>query len=194
MEQALHNARAALNALIGDQRAGLAMKRAAAALAACLSAGNKVLICGNGGSACDAAHFAEELTGRFRRDRPALAAIACTDAGHLTCTANDYGFEFVFSRWVEALGRKGDALIALSTSGDSPNVRRAVEAAKPRGLVTVALLGRAGGALRGACDHEIIVPGEGSDRVQELHMLILHTWVGAIEAALFPPPLAPGAA
>jgi D-sedoheptulose 7-phosphate isomerase len=148
--------------------------------------GHKVLICGNGGSACDAAHFAEELTGRFRHDRAPLAAIACTDFGHITCTANDYGFDQVFSRWVQALGKPGDTLILLSTSGNSPNILAAAEAAKARGLATIALLGKDGGALAGRCDHQLIVPGDTSDRIQELHMLTLHILVEAVEALMQP--------
>lgn len=150
-------------------------------LAACLNEGGKILICGNGGSACDAAHFAEELTGRFRSDRPALAAIACTDAGHITCTANDFGFEHVFSRWVEALARPGDVLIVLSTSGNSANIVRAVEAGKARKCRVVALLGQGGGRIRGLAETEVVVPGATSDRIQELHMLILHAWVEQVE-------------
>lgn len=148
------------------------------------ASGHKVMICGNGGSACDAMHFAEELTGRFRRDRQALPAIACTDFGHITCTANDYGFDAIYSRWVEALGRPGDVLIVLSTSGNSPNIVRAVEAAQTRGLTTVAFLGRTGGKVRGMCDHELMVPGEHADRIQELHMLVLHVLVEAIESMM----------
>ncbi len=173
-----------LEALAADEAAVGRIQRGAALIAERLRAGNKVLICGNGGSACDAAHFAEELTGRFRRDRPALAAIACTDAGHITCVANDYGFDQVFSRWVEALGRAGDVLIVLSTSGESENIVRAVRAAPETGVRPVALLGRGGGRARGLCDVEIIAPGETSDRIQELHMLILHAWVEAVEGAL----------
>lgn len=155
-------------------------------------AGNKVLICGNGGSVCDAMHFAEELTGRFRKDRQPLPAIACTDAGHITCAANDYGFEFVFARWVEALGNPGDVLIGLSTSGDSRNVLCAVAEAKAKGMTTVALLGKYGGVLRGQADHEwIVTPPEGaaefySDRIQEVHMLVLHTIIEVVERRLFP--------
>lgn len=186
MKHAFQAARAALDALLADERVCREIESAAAQLTETLRADGKLLICGNGGSACDAAHFAEELTGRFRNDRPALAAIACTDAGHITCTANDFGFESVFSRWVEALGRKGDTLIVLSTSGNSPNIIRAIDAAKKGGMTTVALLGRDGGTLRSRADSEIIVPGEGSDRIQELHMLILHAWVESIEGALFP--------
>jgi D-sedoheptulose 7-phosphate isomerase len=146
-----------------------------------LNAGNKILVCGNGGSSCDAAHFAEELTGRFRDDRKPLAAIACTDFGHITCTANDYGFDHVFSRWVAALGRPGDVLILLSTSGNSTNIRNAADTAQSAGLTTLALLGKDGGSLRGRCEHQLIVPGQTSDRIQELHMLVLHALVEGIE-------------
>lgn len=150
----------------------------------CYRREGKVLVCGNGGSLCDAAHFAEELTGRFRKDRRPLGAIALADAGHLTCVANDYGFEHVFSRGVEALARAGDVLIVLSTSGNSANILRAVEAGRAKQLKTVALLGKGGGKLRDQCDVQIVVPGETADRIQELHMLILHTVVELIEKGL----------
>ena len=153
--------------------------------ASCLKAGRKVLTCGNGGSACDAAHFAEELTGRFRKDRPALAAIACTDAGHITCTANDFGYDQVFARWIEALANPGDLVVLLSTSGNSSSIVNAAHAAKRRGARTAALLGGSGGAMKGLADLELIVPGVGSDRIQELHMLILHMVVEGVEHALF---------
>jgi D-sedoheptulose 7-phosphate isomerase len=149
-----------------------------------LRSGGKILAIGNGGSCCDSAHFAEELSGRFRADRPAIAAIACTDAGHITCTANDYGFEFIFSRWIEALGKPVDALILFSTSGNSPNLIRAVHAAKSRGLRTVALLGKTGGALAGVCDAQLIAPGATSDRIQEAQKIALHILVEAIEAGV----------
>lgn len=181
---ALREARRVLDELLADAPTVAAIERAGDALAGRLRAGGKILLCGNGGSACDAAHFAEELTGRFRADRRPLAAIACTDPGHITCTANDYGFELVFSRWVEALGRPGDALIILSTSGNSANLLRAAQAARAAEVQSIALLGRGGGKLRGLCSHEIIVPGETSDRIQELHMLILHAWVESIEIGL----------
>jgi D-sedoheptulose 7-phosphate isomerase len=148
------------------------------------ASGHKVMICGNGGSACDAMHFAEELTGRFRKDRAPLAALACTDFGHITCTANDYGFDHIFSRWVEALGRPDDVLIVLSTSGNSGNIIAAVQAGQSRRMTTVALLGRGGGQLAGSCDLELIVPGSTSDRIQELHMLILHVLVEAVEGMM----------
>lgn len=186
IRRALADAHADLAALLADAGVLARLDAVAGVLAGALKVGGKILLCGNGGSLCDAAHFAEELTGRFRADRRPLAAIACADPGHLTCTANDYGYEHVFSRWVEALGRPGDVLIVLSTSGNSANVAAAVGAARSGGLRTVALLGKQGGELRGRCDHEIIVPGATSDRVQELHMLILHAWVEAIEQVLAP--------
>jgi len=156
----------------------------AGAIAHCFSRGDKVLICGNGGSLCDAAHFAEELTGRFRADRRPLPAIAIADAGHITCTANDYGYDHVFARGVTALGRPGDCLIVLSTSGNSANCVLALEAGREAGLTLITLLGKGGGKLRGLADHQLIVPGETSDRVQELHMLVLHILVELIESQL----------
>ncbi len=146
--------------------------------------GGKLLAVGNGGSCADAVHFCEELTGRYRDDRPPIPAIACADAGHITCVGNDYGFEHIFSRWVDGLGQEGDVLIALSTSGNSANITRAVEVATDRGMHVVTLLGKGGGALAGRADTQWVVPGETSDRIQELHMLILHALVGAIERAL----------
>ncbi len=178
-------ARNALEALIADRAHAAEVDRFADALAACFRAGGKVLACGNGGSACDAMHLCEELTGRFCDARPPLAAVACVDPGHLTCTANDFGFENVFSRWVEALGREGDVLVALSTSGNSENVVRAVEQAKRSGLKTALLLGRNGGRLRGRGDFEWVVPGEAAERIQELHMLILHVVVESVERRMF---------
>jgi D-sedoheptulose 7-phosphate isomerase len=149
-----------------------------------IKSGGKVLAVGNGGSCADAIHFCEELTGRYRADRPSIPAIACADSGHITCTANDYGFDQVFSRWVEGLGGNNDVLVAMSTSGNSANIVRAVEVAKERGLSVMTLLGKSGGKLAGMGDCEFIVPGETADRIQELHMLILHALVGAIERAL----------
>ncbi len=163
------------------------LERIADDLASSLRAGGKILACGNGGSSADAMHFCEELTGRYRDDRPPYAAISCTDPGHITCTANDYGFEHVFSRWIRGLGRQGDALIALSTSGNSPNIIRAVDSANDLGLTTVCLLGKGGGVLRGLGTHEILAPGETSDRIQELHMLALHALVLGIERRLAKP-------
>ena len=161
-----------------------AVDRACALLAERLRAGGKILAIGNGGSACDAMHFCEELTGRFRKDRPPIAAIACADVGHITCTANDFGYDEVFARWIDALARPGDALVALTTSGNSENVLRAVQRASRRGIATIALLGRGGGRLLGVCDIELIAPGATADRIQEVHKLVLHTLVEGIEHAL----------
>lgn len=146
----------------------------------------KILICGNGGSHCDALHFSEELTGRYRKDRRPLGALALGEASHVTCVSNDYGFQYVFSRQVEALGRKEDVLIGLSTSGQSPNVIEAFKSAKELGLKTVALLGKGGGELAKIADIAIIVPGSTSDRIQELHMLLLHTVIETVERELVP--------
>ncbi len=147
--------------------------------------GGKLLAIGNGGSCADAIHFCEELTGRYRDDRPSIPAFPCADPGHITCVGNDYGFETIFSRWIEGVGFEGDVLFALSTSGNSENIARAVEAAKQKNLNVVLLLGKDGGRLKDQGTHEWIVPGETSDRIQELHMLILHALVGSIERQLW---------
>ncbi|MGL4652333.1 MAG: D-sedoheptulose 7-phosphate isomerase [Cetobacterium sp.] len=155
-------------------------------LATIFENGNKVLICGNGGSNCDALHFAEEFTGRFRKDRRALPAISLSDSSHITCVGNDYGFDYIFSRGVEAYGKEGDMFIGISTSGNSANVIKAVEAAKKMGLKTAVLLGKDGGKLKGMCDYEFIIPGETSDRIQEIHMMILHIIIEGVEKIMFP--------
>ncbi|MCC5823343.1 MAG: SIS domain-containing protein [Phycisphaerales bacterium] len=170
--------------LAEDADSSARVARVAGAIADRARRGGKVLAVGNGGSCADAVHFCEELTGRYRKDRPPIAAIACADAGHITCTGNDYGFDHIFARWVEALAGPEDTLIALSTSGNSANVALAVEAARTRGASVVLLLGKDGGRLANAGDETWIVPGQTADRIQELHMLILHSLVGAIERAL----------
>lgn len=176
---------ARLAALLADDAASIArVAEVADRIAERIKSGGKVLAVGNGGSCADAVHFCEELTGRYRADRPSIAAIACSDAGHITCTGNDYGFEKIFSRWVEGLARPNDVLLALSTSGNSANVVHAVRAARENGLLVVLLLGKDGGQLKDAGDHTWIVPGETADRIQELHMLILHSLVGAIERSM----------
>ena len=155
-------------------------------LAEAFTNGNKVLICGNGGSNCDALHFAEEFTGRFRKERRALPAIAISDSSHITCVGNDYGFDYIFSKGVEAYGKEGDMFIGISTSGNSGNVIKAVEKAKELGMKTIALLGKDGGKLKGMCDYEFIIPGETSDRIQEIHMMILHIIIEGVERIMFP--------
>lgn len=161
-------------------------EKVAKVLAEVFNNGNKVLICGNGGSNCDALHFAEEFTGRFRGDRRALPAIAISESSHITCVGNDYGFDYVFSRGVEAYGKSGDIFIGISTSGNSGNVIKAVEAAKKIGMKTCVLLGKDGGKLKGMCDYEFIIPGKTSDRVQEIHMMILHIIIEGVERIMFP--------
>ncbi|MBM6821146.1 D-sedoheptulose 7-phosphate isomerase [Fusobacterium mortiferum] len=161
-------------------------EKVAKALADTFLKGNKVLICGNGGSNCDALHFAEEFTGRFRGDRRALPAIAISDSSHITCVGNDYGFDYIFSRGVEAYGKEGDMFFGISTSGNSSNVIKAVEVAKAMGMKTCVLLGKDGGKLKGMCDYEFIIPGKTSDRVQEIHMMILHIIIEGVERIMFP--------
>lgn len=148
--------------------------------------GGNLFTCGNGGSHCDAMHFAEELTGRYRKERRALGALALGDASHTTCVANDYGFDHVFARQLEGLGRKGDLLVGLSTSGNSRNVIVAFDAAKKMGIKTVALLGRDGGALKKMADLAIVVPGNSSDRIQEMHIKLVHIVIEVMERELFP--------
>lgn len=156
-------------------------------ISSCFANGKKVLIAGNGGSLCDAMHFAEELTGVFRNKRRALPAIALCDPGHLTCTGNDLGFHEVFARGVEAYGSSGDLFIALTTSGNSENLYRAVLRAKQMGLTTAAFLGKTGGKLKRKCDLEWVVEGfPYSDRIQEAHMTAIHIIIEMVENQLFP--------
>ncbi|MDP8268075.1 MAG: D-sedoheptulose 7-phosphate isomerase [Candidatus Tenebribacter davisii] len=148
--------------------------------------GRKVLICGNGGSSTDAMHFAEELTGKFREERRALPAISLTDPSHITCVANDYGFNEVFARSVDAYGKKGDILIAISTSGNSQNVINAVQRAAEKDMITFGLLGKEGGILNNKCNLQLVVPGKNTDRIQEIHITVLHIIIEIIERILFP--------
>ena len=159
--------------------------KAASIMAVSLKNGGKIISCGNGGSHCDAMHFAEELTGRFREDRRPLAAIAISDPSYMSCTANDYGFEYVFSRFVEGLGKPGDVLLAISTSGNSSNIIRAAEAAKAKGIQVVALTGKGGGKLAYLADAEVRVPHNGyADRIQEIHIKVIHIFIYLIEKFL----------
>lgn len=164
------------------------IEHVAQALAHCFQNGNKIIIAGNGGSLCDGAHFAEELTGYFRQPRRALPAISLSEPGHLTCTANDVGFEWVFSRGVEAFGQPGDIFIGLTTSGNSLNMLRAFETAKRLGLQTIAFLGKDGGKLKGMANFELIIEGfSTSDRIQEAHMAAMHLIIQFMESLLFTP-------
>lgn len=148
--------------------------------------GGNVFACGNGGSHCDAMHFAEEFTGRFRKDRKPLGALALGDAAHVTCVANDFGFDEIYARQLLGLGRKQDLLIVLTTSGKSKNILNALQIAKQIGMPTVALLGRDGGFTKDVADLSIVIPGTTSDRIQEMHIKILHTVIEAAERRLFP--------
>jgi D-sedoheptulose 7-phosphate isomerase len=181
------DAAATLRAFLDDPACLAGVRRFVEASATTLRAGKKLLACGNGGSMCDAMHFAEEWTGRFRRDRAALPAMAFSDPSQLTCIANDFGYDEVFARSVAAYGQEGDLLVALSTSGNSPNVLKAVAAARARRITSVGLLGRGGGELRDKVDIPIVVPrAQTSDRIQEVHIKVLHVAIEAVERELFP--------
>ena len=146
----------------------------------------RVFSCGNGGSMCDSLHFAEELTGRYRKDRAPLPATGISEAGHITCIANDFGFDHIFSRFVEAWGQEGDTLLAISTSGNSANVIKAVEVAKSKGMKVVGLLGKDGGKLKAMVDVPLIIQSPITDRIQEVHITCIHIFIEGIERQLFP--------
>ncbi len=175
-----------LNEFIAKEEKEKKTEKVAEKLAEIFTNGNKVLICGNGGSNCDALHFAEEFTGRFRKERRALPAIAISDSSHITCVGNDYGFDYIFSKGVEAFGKEGDMFIGISTSGNSGNIIKAMEKAKELGMTTVTLLGKDGGKLKGTADFEFVIEGETSDRIQEIHMTILHIIIEGVERIMFP--------
>ncbi|MGE5665257.1 MAG: D-sedoheptulose 7-phosphate isomerase [Betaproteobacteria bacterium] len=184
---ALAEARDALERLSGDAPAHAAIAEGGALLAATFRAGGKVLSCGNGGSMCDAMHFAEELSGRFREDRPGYAAIAISDPSHLSCVGNDYGYEQVFARYVRAVGHAGDVLLAITTSGTSRNVVAAAQTARAAGMKVIALTGRAGTPITELADVAIVTPGgRFADRVQELHIKVIHILIELVERELAP--------
>jgi D-sedoheptulose 7-phosphate isomerase len=184
---ALSDARAALDALLADQSALGDIERASALLIKAFEGGGRAFSCGNGGSMSDAMHFAEELTGRFRSDRPGLPAQAISDVGHLTCVANDFGYEQVFARYLRSHGRPGDCLLAISTSGSSPNVLAAARAARELGMSVVGLTGRSDSALATLCDVCVSTPaGRYADRAQELHIKVIHILIELIERRFFP--------
>jgi D-sedoheptulose 7-phosphate isomerase len=163
------------------------MEQSARCLAHTFSNGHKVIIAGNGGSLCDASHFAEELTGFFRGYRRALPAISLSEPAHITCTGNDIGFEWIFARGVEAYGKPGDVFVGLTTSGNSVNMIKAFETADQMGLKTIAFLGKEGGKLKGFADYELIINGfSTSDRIQEAHMAAIHLIIEQVEELLFP--------
>ncbi len=183
----LQQARAALDALLANEAMLGEIQRAGALLADTFSAGGKVYSCGNGGSMCDAMHFAEELTGRYRDDRPGYAAVAIADASHLSCVGNDYGYEQVFARYVQAHGRAGDVLLAITTSGTSKNVVAAAKKAREIGVKVIALTGKPGTPITELADIAIVTPGgKYADRVQELHIKVIHILIELVERKLAP--------
>lgn len=181
IQQSFHTAKSVLDRFVSDPDNLKAVYQFADTAAGVLKSQGKLISCGNGGSMCDAMHFAEELTGRFRKERRPLPAIAISDPSHITCCGNDYGFDRIFSRFVEGVGSKGDLLLGISTSGNSPNIINAVDSAKAKGMKTVALLGKDGGKLKDQVDLPIIVSAETSDRIQEVHIKIIHITIEMIE-------------
>lgn len=181
----LTEAQRTLEQFLADEKALSAIADAAELMSTSIRSGGKIISCGNGGSMCDAMHFAEELSGRFRNDRKALPAVSISDPSHITCVGNDYGFDYIFSRYVEALGRKEDVLLAISTSGNSKNVIHAIETAKAKGMKVVALTGKDGGKIASLCDIEIRSPHSTfADRAQEIHIKVIHALIQLIEQAV----------
>ncbi len=182
IKQHFLEAQTVLNSFLADDNNFIAIENAGQLMVEAIRNGGKILSCGNGGSLCDAMHFAEELTGRYRENRPAIPAIAISDASHMACVGNDYGYDFVFSRYLEALGNKGDVLLAISTSGNSKNVLKAIETAHAKGMKVVGLTGKNGGAMANLCDVEIRAPhSEFADRAQEIHIKCIHSLIDYIE-------------
>ena len=174
-----------LQAFLADPANMAAVEQAAAFMSYCLKQDAKIISCGNGGSMCDAMHFAEELTGRFRDDRDPIAAMSISDPSHISCVANDYGWDHVFSRFVQAHGREGDVLLAISTSGNSPNVLRAAQMAREKHMHVIGLTGKDGGKLAEFCTVEVRVPHNGhADRIQEVHIKVIHAFIDHIERDL----------
>ena len=187
IQSALQDAQRSLRSLIENKQAIQAIKKTSLLMTSALQQGSRIYSCGNGGSMCDAMHFAEELSGKFRRERPALAAMAISDAAHLSCTANDFGYEQVFSRFIDGFGRKGDVLLAISTSGKSQNILNAAQSARCCGMSVISLTGCVNSPLTQLADIDICTPAVTpfSDRVQELHIKCLHILVELCERELF---------
>jgi D-sedoheptulose 7-phosphate isomerase len=176
------DAAAVLNAFLSDEKNILAIENAGKLMVSAIKNEGKIISCGNGGSMCDAMHFAEELTGRYRDNRPSIGAISISDPSHLSCVGNDYGYNYVFSRFLEGVGRNGDVLLAISTSGNSANVLEAAKTAKEKGIFVIGLTGKDGGKLSPLCDVEVRVPWNGyADRIQEIHIKVIHALIDYIE-------------
>ncbi|MFD1817441.1 D-sedoheptulose 7-phosphate isomerase [Pseudarcicella hirudinis] len=182
ISQELNEAQIVLQNFLSDEKNIAAVESAAHLMADAIKSGKKIISCGNGGSHCDAMHFAEELSGRYRDNRKALPAIAISDVSHISCVSNDYGYDFIFSRFIEGLGNEGDVLLGISTSGNSANIIRAVEAARAKGMKVILLSGKDGGKLAGTADVEVRVPHFGyADRIQEVHIKVIHIFILLIE-------------
>lgn len=185
ISQHLSEAADVLNRVLADEYLLSESQKAADLLIAALKGGKKIISCGNGGSHCDAMHFAEELSGRYRDNRPALAAMAISDPSHITCVGNDYGFNHIFARHIEAFGQEGDVLLGISTSGNSANILAAIEMARTRQMKVIILTGKDAGKMKGLADAEIIVPHFGyADRIQEIHIKLIHALIDQIEVGL----------
>ncbi len=185
IENNFKEAQKILEQFIADPKNISSIEKAGSMIVEALKNGNKVISCGNGGSMCDAMHFAEELSGRFREDRKALAAVSISDPSHISCVGNDYGYDKVFSRYIEALGNQGDVLLAISTSGNSVNVINAIQAAKLKGISIIGLTGKEGGKIAAICDIEIRAPhSQYADRAQEIHIKVIHSLIHFIEASI----------
>jgi D-sedoheptulose 7-phosphate isomerase len=186
IQEALNSAHQALTKFIEDEKNLTLIQKSVQAFVDTVNGDGRILACGNGGSMCDSMHFVEELTGRYRKDRDPICAISMGDPGHITCVANDYGYEYIFSRHVQAWGRKGDTLLAISTSGNSENVIKAVEVAKEKGMKVIGLLGKDGGKLKDMVDIPLIVDCPITDRIQEVHIKIIHIFIEGIERQIVP--------
>ncbi|WP_339487149.1 D-sedoheptulose 7-phosphate isomerase [Pseudomonas sp. EL_65y_Pfl2_R95] len=187
IRNSLLEAQSALDNFINNEQTLQNIERAAQMLVDSFEHKGKAFSCGNGGSMCDAMHFAEELTGRYRGNRPGIAAVSISDASHISCVANDFGYEYIFSRYIESHGREGDVLLAFSTSGKSPNVLNAVAAAKQLGVKVIGLTGKPGSKLEELADVCICAPGGNyADRIQELHIKVVHILIELIERKLSP--------
>jgi D-sedoheptulose 7-phosphate isomerase len=185
IENNFKEAQSILEQFISNSKNIDAIGNAGEIIVGALKKGNKIISCGNGGSMCDAMHFAEELSGRFREDRKALAAVSISDPSHISCVGNDYGYDKVFSRYIEALGNSGDVLLAISTSGNSVNIINAIHAAKQKGLTVICLTGKDGGKMAELCDVEIRAPhSKYADRAQEIHIKVIHSLIQYTEVSL----------